>query len=912
MKTTVHSIGPQHRPSRPSRAGRLAAWTLLLLCGSLACLRAPAAVTIYSVDFESQPNVATNLADTANANPTGVEWTIVDDTALTPTTAGAGVQVINWLTNAAGAPNKCLLVRPNSEADVNLRGARSGSKYQLDFWALIARGPTSSQSFYIILRGEGSDFNGDDYLAYRTDRATNSSALFYYDGVGPGTAAWKAVGTNHLNDVWQHHRFVIDPNALTFNFYLDNMVTPILANAELSRCEVAVPTLLRIVNEANSADDGYFAIDDISLTVEDSRDLTTTFTEGFESYPARVNSDDDADPQGPWITTEVDGTGSGRVRAPAKVQVVGTGVVTPHSGTNCLKLEAGQRAGVSLAWGVPPQSDVQITWWARVPASVVTVGTEANYLRMSLYGAENDNTLSGDNALLGYGIRNATVGGSTSLTYYTTNWLDTGVDYTPDTWEEYRLITHTAQGRYTILKNPSSATPQVVVDRAPFIGTATTWAPVFMAGWSSSNGTNHPPVYIDDIEIKSLVSPLPTPYTVQFDGTRFTNVTILTLAGPIGAVAVDPRDNSTIVFTVDASSGGTINKATKVASGNWVADPTPLVTGLSNPSGITIASDGTLWWTHDFTAALMRLKWPWSANSPERVISDFVLPGATTFGLDDDPFDVTFPPPNFNGTIGHSNLLVVMDRGVDADVNDTLFLVDPATTQLDQTNYNWYLFGPTTSGLGSGNLVGMTSLAQSGEIVTLNFDGQVTAVNADGMPRSFWPDFYSDPLVPIAPASIAADPTTGRLWVADDLTNQVWSCLPDGTSGRRELSFPLTNPSRPDVQIDFHEPGMTFAPNGNFMVLSDTSTSNGGGRLLIFHNETIALPTFKITGVSKSAQGLQLAWQSAGSAKYRVQRSANLNVSASFTDISGDLTGTSFTDTNAPSGNAFYRVVAKP
>ena len=31
--------------------------------------------------------------------------------------------------------------------------------------------------------------------------------------------------------------------------------------------------------------------------------------------------------------------------------------------------------------------------------------------------------------------------------------------------------------------------------------------PVFMAAWSSSNGTGHPPVYIDDVEIKALSAP---------------------------------------------------------------------------------------------------------------------------------------------------------------------------------------------------------------------------------------------------------------------------------------------------------------------------------------------------------------------------------------------------------------------
>lgn len=178
--------------------------------------RSQAATTIYSEDFESYSAVATSEADTSDADPTGSQWNIADDTALLPTTAGAGVQVINWLTNAAGGTTKCLLLRPSSEAQLFLSTARSGSSYQLDFWAYIARGPTASQSFYVILRGEGTDINGDDFLAYRTDRITNSSALNYYDGVGPGAGAWTLVGTNHLNYVWQHHRLVINPNALTF------------------------------------------------------------------------------------------------------------------------------------------------------------------------------------------------------------------------------------------------------------------------------------------------------------------------------------------------------------------------------------------------------------------------------------------------------------------------------------------------------------------------------------------------------------------------------------------------------------------------------------------------------------------------------------------------------------------------
>ncbi|HWH68969.1 MAG TPA: hypothetical protein VNT26_06265, partial [Candidatus Sulfotelmatobacter sp.] len=142
---------------------------------------------------------------------------------------------------------------------------------------------------------------------------------------------------------------------------------------------------------------------------------------------------------------------------------------------------------------------------------------------------------------------------------------------------------------------------------------------------------------------------------------------------------------------------------------------------------------------------------------------------------------------------------------------------------------------------------------------------------------------------------------------------QVWSVAPDGSGAeQKELSFPLTNPNRTDGQIKIHEPGMTFAPDGKFMVVSDTSTINGGGRLLILHNEAIALATFSMTSVTRSSQGVQLSWQAAGSATYRVQRATSLTAPASFSDISGDLTTTQFTDTTSGSGPAFYRVVAKP
>lgn len=882
-----------------------------------------ATVVIYTNDFEAYTDVATNLADEADADPDGPEWNLVDDNAIDPVTAGAGVQVINWLAHSG---TKSLLMRNgNTQSQIFFTNAKSGSSYQLDFWLYVVKSP-GDRNFIFTLRAEGADNNGDnsngDYVAYRSDRAVTDK-LFYYDGIGPDTAAWIDTGISVIENQWQHHRIIVDANARKMTLYVDDMVNPVVVQGDLARPDSAVPTVLRLVHEGNSGDDGYFAIDDISMTVDGSINLDSTYTDGFENYPARTSDMDDANPQGPWITVESDGNGGGKVLAPNKVQVVDSSVVAPHSGNKCLKLEYGQRAGASIAWGQTPQSDVQITWWAYVPEAMANnPSPDAVYLRMSLYGTEGGNTIAGDSALMGYGIRNGSpvVGDGTSILYYTTAWVDTGIDYTPVTWEQYRLTTHVSQGTYTIVKNPSSADPEVIVDRGPFIGAAPSYGPMFMAAWSSSNGTNHPPVYIDDIEIKSLVSnaePLPEPYTVTNYGTRFTNVTILKVGGSPGGVVVDPRDNSSILFTVDSTTGGGIFRAHKVSSGNWAVDPVPVVPGLSQPSGIAMETNGTIWWTHDYTMALDRLKAPWESNSPEEIISNF---GAEA--TDDDPIDVTIAPPTFNGTLGQPGMVVVADRGEDGDASNAALLVDPTTTLLGQTGYVNYLVMPTGSGLGGGNLNAITSLPESGEVVTLSLDGYIAAIDGNGtvrniVPGVLWTDFiFGDGPAPSAQA-LAVDPITGKIWVADDVRDEIWSIDPNPATqnaapDQKEAAFPLVDTDRTELQIDVHDPGMAFAPNGAFMVVSDTSTQNGGGRLIIFHNEEIAPPGFNVTGIVRNGNEVQLTWESAGDVTYRVQRSTDLGNPNGFQDISGDLNTTQFTDTNAGSSTAFYRIVIKP
>jgi hypothetical protein len=425
-----------------------------------------------------------------------------------------------------------------------------------------------------------------------------------------------------------------------------------------------------------------------------------------------------------------------------------------------------------------------------------------------------------------------------------------------------------------------------------------------MVGFSSSNGSGHPPVYVDDIEIVSLDSsaePLPEPYDVKIEGTRFTNVTTLKIGGPIGDTAIDPRDNSTIFYAIDGQPGA-IYRAKKTGAGTWQAEETPLVSGLDRPSGLAIDSEGTLWWTHDYTMQLVRLKAPYTNTTPEILISNFgPLPD------DDDPIDVTIAPSSFANSPG---FIVVADRGTDGDSENTLYLVDPATTNLNQTEYQNYLVAPSVTSIGSANLNAITPVPTSGEVAVINGDAFIYLADGNGNTRSILPNIYADPSVSISPTAIAADPIDGRIWLADNLFKEIWSIPTSGQEPeRREISFKLKEGSLPDSNISFHDPGVTFSADGKLLVVTDGSVANGGGRLHIFHNEAAQQGEVTISSAMRTAEGFQLQWEGRAGATYKVQRTADLG--NGFQDLSGSLTTTSYTDANPPAARAFYRVVAQ-
>ena len=107
-----------------------------------------------------------------------------------------------------------------------------------------------------------------------------------------------------------------------------------------------------------------------------------------------------------------------------------------------------------------------------------------------------------------------------------------------------------------------------------------------------------------------------------------------------------------------------------------------------------------------------------------------------------------------------------------------------------------------------------------------------------------------------------------------------------------------------------HEGGMTFSPNGSFLVVSDQSILSGGGRLVVFHNEPFAVVPVTVTSVERTGTNVDLAWSSGGGVNYQVQRASV--VTGPYTTISPILTDTQYTDTSSPAGNAYYRVLVSP
>lgn len=270
------------------------------------------------------------------------------------------------------------------------------------------------------------------------------------------------------------------------------------------------------------------------------------------------------------------------------------------------------------------------------------------------------------------------------------------------------------------------------------------------------------------------------------------------------------------------------------------------------------------------------------------------------------------------------------------NVPNAIWLLDPATATVNQAVYNNFLVAPNNNAFGAGlggNANAIVALPATGELLTIWEDG--VAPGDDGVIMA-WDGLGGSRQISTTTGSglsgwhagIAVDPLTSRIWVSDRVnpvnpsafnlprirsfdTNTVAVGSPN-SSAADEITFPTISPTvdRPDRHIDFKDPGMAFSANGGILVVTDQSLVSGGSRMIIFHNESFAVPAITITSVTRSGGSANLAWSSGGAVNYVVLRSATVN--GTYNAISGTLSGTSFVDTSAPAGNAFYRIMAFP
>lgn len=973
MKNHKH----QHRKIYSDQQLTSSPWQRLALIAAAICLAATkvsaATVQLVNENFESYSGAVSSFSSPAVAFPNTDRIKIEDGTAQpdAPFGLGAnGVQLVNtWIPSSIHNSGNAMLLRPNTAFRCNL-DPRGGTNYVWEFSMLSSKSAGADRGFRMSLAEEGADQNEQDFIIFRSGQAatTNNAALtglptpingvdiiqaFNGQSGTIGGNTWVTVsntvaGTPSFvtNNVWNHYKIEADAVTRTFKYYVNDMVTPVNTLVQAARPQNLPVSAIRFANEGNSADDGYTLIDNVTLTTDgEFIDLAAgAFIDGFESYTAsNVGNTNTADnnPGGPWVTAETTGVGANFTLAPTKIQIVDSTVSTPHSGSKSLMVSQGQTAGATISWAQATNEDIKVTWWAKVPAAPMNNAIFSVYLRVSLYAWEADSSSASDTILFGYGHRGAAPFGSqpTSILTFSRwfnewfnngSWGDTLQTYAADTWEEYQLTTNVKLNSYTLIKNPSS-TPVVVVKDGKYIASWGNTKKFHTLAFSTSNNTTpgaNPPVFIDDIKVEPYTNTEatdPRPYTPTIVGSRFTNYTVLTIPGKtIGGVTVDPRDNSSILFTIDEERIGQIRRATKVASGNWVIDPVPVVSGQFNPNACVVETNGTLWWVRDnpknISGALHRLQQPWASSPVEEVISDF---GFAPTNRSDQPCDLTFFVTN------GVTQLAVLDRGTDGNNNpNSVWVVDPATTGLNQSLYSTALVLPNNTLFGAGlngNANAIATLPKTSELVTI-WEGD--GVNDNGVIQAFDTTSGTPRSIFIGPGSgitwgagIAVDPLTDRIWVSDRkntvspsafVTPQI--CSFDSTNGAliQELTFPSLNPTadRPDKHIDFKDPGMAFSADGSIMVVADQSLVAGGSRLIVFHNEGFTAAPITITSVSRTGGNSDLTWTSGGAMNYVVQRSATVN--GVYSTISGELTATSYTDTTAPAGSAFYKVLGYP
>ncbi len=342
----------------------------------------------------------------------------------------------------------------------------------------------------------------------------------------------------------------------------------------------------------------------------------------------------------------------------------------------------------------------------------------------------------------------------------------------------------------------------------------------------------------DNVACASVYLTMPAVSVVLPVGTTIAKASAVFANGDYpGDAAFDPIDNDTIYITKDNSASTTPGSGGGIYRINHKSDDSyelgEQIASAANPSSLTFTPDGTLWWVHDFAGTLFRVVSP-SSGAPyivEPVISSFLGSG------DDDPIAVAAAPPGFSSTLVSPGDIIIGDRGVDDNPPQGVYVFPPALyTGAPLTGYSTFLVPTSSLSAYPSDMDGMSfgpDPARSNEIVMyVSFDnGKIVKFAADG---TFLRELAVTGVTLANLDSMGVNPKDGRIWVGDDNLDQLWSIDPVTGEAQLEVSFYREGETRPDYQINFHDPSIKFSNNGKKMVVCDTTQNVTEGWIWIF------------------------------------------------------------------------------
>jgi hypothetical protein len=210
---------------------------------------------------------------------------------------------------------------------------------------------------------------------------------------------------------------------------------------------------------------------------------------------------------------------------------------------------------------------------------------------------------------------------------------------------------------------------------------------------------------------------------------------------------------------------------------------------------------------------------------------------------DDDPKAIVVAPAGFNGTDVDPGDLLILDSGADGNGTNAIYLYRPSAPFGNPAAYGEFFmtsgdFGAYVSDWGTD-----LDFSPDGSSLYVSLSSDVILeVDADGtIVREL--TLTGGPLSNIE--GIEVNPADGRIWVADDTLDQVWSYDPVTGDGRAELTFVLGGETRLDYNINFPVPSMKFTADGSRLVITDTGAE---GWLWVLDTERPIGPDYDCDG----------------------------------------------------------------